>query len=267
MADPASRPGIAPCLGLGRLAPNFDLLLCDVFGTLHDAAGPFPEAIAALSRFRLGGGTVVLLSNAAAPGPVLAASLAARGIGPEIADAVVSAADVTRGLIAERGARRILHLGPDEDRVLFDGLTLDLCGVGEAEIVVCTGYPETDPAPALDRARACGLDLVCTNPDRQIRIGPRLLRFAGLVAEGYAARGGRVIATGKPDPSIYALALARAAAVTGRRFSPPRIIAAGDTEALDVAGALAQGFAAIHLTATAAAAAPARLHRMPALVW
>ncbi len=64
--------------GLSEIAGDYDLLLCDVFGTLHDAEGTFPPALDALARFRRGGGAVVLVSNAAESGDGLTLTLAAR---------------------------------------------------------------------------------------------------------------------------------------------------------------------------------------------
>ncbi len=63
MADaPAARTS------LSRLAESYAVILCDVFGVLHDATRVFPAATAALAALPAGGGTVILVSNAAEPG-------------------------------------------------------------------------------------------------------------------------------------------------------------------------------------------------------
>src|ERR1700685_2644679 len=53
--------------GLSEIARDYDALVCDVWGVLHDGAVALPEAIAALKRFRETQGRVVLLSNAPRP--------------------------------------------------------------------------------------------------------------------------------------------------------------------------------------------------------
>ena len=56
-------------MGLKELAGDYDALLCDVWGVLHNGVGAFPGAVDALTRFRENGGRVVLLTNAPRPQP------------------------------------------------------------------------------------------------------------------------------------------------------------------------------------------------------
>ena len=248
--------------GLERLVDDFDVLLCDVFGTIHDAAGVFPDAIKALLRFRSNGGTVVLVSNASAPSSVLAASLATMGVAATCYDAIVTSADLARDLLVQRGWRRIHHIGSAKDEIALAGLDASLAPVATADVILCTGYPAIDPenddfAVALDRQ----LEMICTNPDTQIDLGGTILRFAGLVADRYRALGGRVIATGKPSAMIYAEALARATQIRAARVDTDRVIAVGDSLALDVIGALNCGFHAAWVSKVPAVVTDVSLRR------
>lgn len=260
-----------PIAGLAEIAGDFDLLLCDVFGTLHDAQAIFPEALDALGRFRRGGGTVVLVSNAAEPGARLSGTLAARGIAG-VFDGLVSAGDVARAVLREQDPDTILHIGPEQDRRLFDGLPAVLAGA-EADLIVCTGYPEDDADldGILGDAYRRGALMLCTNPDTSLAVGSRVLRFAGLVAARYRALGGAVIETGKPGRYIYDAALAAARAATGRAFDPARILGLGDTPALDAGGALEAGFSAALLGPEHGDLpdwpGAGRRYRLPALTW
>jgi HAD superfamily hydrolase (TIGR01459 family) len=257
--------------GLSEIAGDYDLLLCDVFGTLHDAGRTFPAALDALVRFRRGGGAVVLVSNAAEPGDALSPGLAAKGIAG-VSDGLVSAGDVTRAVLRERRPGSVLHIGAERDRIVFDGVSARLDDT-EADLVVCTGYPEDDTGldDLLREASRRGAPLLCTNPDTSVVVGGRLLRFAGLVAHRYRALGGAVTDTGKPGPLIYAAALSAAREATGRTFDPGRILALGDTPALDGGGALAAGYAAALLTPAEAdppdLPGDGRRFRLPALCW
>jgi len=190
----------------------------------------------------------------------------------------VTSADLARELLARSAVRAILHLGPVGDRALLAGLAVELTeAVEAADVILCTGWP-TGPAggepPALSQvleaAAARGLELICTNPDRSVEVVGRVLRFAGLVAERYAALGGRVLATGKPDPSIYRVALAAAADRSIGRPAAEALVV-GDGLALDVAGAFASGLDALWITETGSAAPAmpptARLYRATALRW
>ena len=42
--------------GLKELAGEYDCLLCDVWGVLHNGVAAFPNAVEALSKFRARGG-------------------------------------------------------------------------------------------------------------------------------------------------------------------------------------------------------------------
>ncbi len=77
MTQPESIPLID---GLSSLVSRYDLILCDVWGVLHNGVSAYPEAADALSRFRAGGGLVVLISNAPRPGPSIAAQLDEFGV-------------------------------------------------------------------------------------------------------------------------------------------------------------------------------------------
>ena len=62
----SSRP--AHVEGLQSLADRYDLVLCDVWGVLHNGVKAYEAASDALTRFRARGGRVVLVSNAPRPG-------------------------------------------------------------------------------------------------------------------------------------------------------------------------------------------------------
>jgi HAD superfamily hydrolase (TIGR01459 family) len=260
----------AALAGLSRLATAYAVILCDVFGVLHDAARVFPAAADALTAFRAGGGTVILVSNAAEPGMRLAEFLRARGI-PDAYDDLVTGADVARSLLDAAAVRRVHHIGPARDRVLFEGLPVTPVPVDAAEQIVCTGYPECDDDldATLEAALRRGQPLLCTNPDTSLTVGATRLRFAGLVAERYRALGGHVVETGKPGALIYRRALDKADSVRRRPVAPAQVLGIGDTVALDVAGALGNGFAALQIGAAQPPpmVASDRLYRMPALVW
>ena len=50
------------------VAPHYDVLLCDVWGVVHNGVAATADACDALRQFRSQGGTVVLITNAPRPG-------------------------------------------------------------------------------------------------------------------------------------------------------------------------------------------------------
>ena len=62
------------------LAPDYDAVLCDVWGVVHNGLAAFPEACKALMRIRERGSNVVLITNAPRPGKVVMTLLDKLGV-------------------------------------------------------------------------------------------------------------------------------------------------------------------------------------------
>jgi HAD superfamily hydrolase (TIGR01459 family) len=239
--------------GLRDLAGGYDVVLCDVWGVLHDGMRVFAAAAAALARFRAGGGTVVLITNAPRPkGPVLR-QLDEFGAPREAYDAIVTSGDVTLALMAERGAAPMYHIGPARDFVLFEEfesmmpVPVPRVAIEQADYALCTGLfddetetPE-DYDPTLEVMHRRGLTMICANPDMVVHRGDQLLYCAGALAARYASRGGTVIYAGKPHRPIYQRALEIAEGARGRAVPRTRVLAIGDGLRTDIAGAAAFG--------------------------
>lgn len=82
--------------GLQPLADRYDLILCDVWGVLHNGLKAYEAASEALTRFRQRGGQVVLVSNAPRPGAAIMTQLDGFKVPRESYDAVVTSGDLTR---------------------------------------------------------------------------------------------------------------------------------------------------------------------------
>lgn len=228
--------------GLGEIAGDYQALLCDVWGVLHNGVAAWPDAVDALTRFRKTGGVVVMITNAPRPREPVLAQLASLGVPEGTFDAVVTSGDVTRNLISKMH-RKVFHIGPERDYKLYDGLDVEFVEVEEAHTVVCTGLnddrtetPE-DYADLLQRLRARELPFVCANPDIVVEYGDRLLWCAGALARDYRELGGETHIVGKPYGPIYE----RAVEVLNEHSSSPiekkSILAIGDGMHTDMAGA------------------------------
>ena len=251
---------------LAPLARRYGVVLCDVWGVLHNGVRAFPEAVAALQEVRAAGQKVVLLTNSPRRREGVAEQLALLGVPADCYDRIVTSGDVTRRLIAE-GPRRIFHLGPDHDLTLYDGLDVELSEEFEAQGVVCTGMFDDDEtpedyAPMLERFRSRNLPFICANPDIVVERGDQMVWCAGALARDYAQMGGRTQVAGKPHRPIYEAALAVAAEVVGREVAKSEALAIGDGVLTDVKGAADNGIdvlfvsAGIHASEFGAAHAP-----------
>ena len=230
------------------LARAYDVLLCDVWGVVHNGVAAFAEATDALARFRTGGGTVILITNAPRPSTVVQKILDRLGVPRGAYDAITSSGDVTRGIVAARLGERVFHLGPSRDRPIFAGLDITFAPVETADYVVCSGlFDDTTETPEnyremLASMRQRSLFMVCANPDVVVERGDTLVYCAGALADAYVALGGEALYCGKPHAPIYEAALGQAAAFRGGEMPPlARVLAVGDSVRTDLAGAASFG--------------------------
>ncbi len=227
------------------LAPDYEVLLSDVWGVVHNGLAAFPHACDALMRARARGLTVVLITNAPRPSAVVARQLDKLHVPREAYDAIVSSGDVTRAVIESRPGQRLFHLGPERDRSMFSGF--NVAPLESADYVVCTGLDDDEVETPDDyRARletmlARKLFMVCANPDVVVERGPQLVYCAGAIADLYATMGGEVLYAGKPYWPIYDMALDKAQAASGSRAALSRVLAIGDSVRTDLKGARAVG--------------------------
>jgi HAD superfamily hydrolase (TIGR01459 family) len=237
------------------LATRYDVLLCDVWGVVHNGVAATVESCAALVRFRSQGGTVVLITNAPRPGDFVQTFIDKLRVPREAYDAIVSSGDVTRALVAERAGERVFHVGPERDLPIFEGLHVELAPIERADFVVCSGlYDDTRETPQdylklIDEMRARKLAMICANPDVVVERGDHLVYCAGAIADLYAHAGGEVIYAGKPYRPIYEQALARAQALRGRAVDHARVLAIGDSVRTDLKGAAAFNIDSLFVTA------------------
>ena len=96
----------------GPLLARYEAIFCDVWGVVHNGREAYAEAGAALARFRAGGGTVVLVSNAPVPADGVERVLEHTGVRRDAWDAIVSSGDIALAHISEKGYRRLHRIGP-----------------------------------------------------------------------------------------------------------------------------------------------------------
>jgi HAD superfamily hydrolase (TIGR01459 family) len=233
--------------GLRQIAGDYDALICDVWGVVHDGERPHWPAVEALRRFRTERGKVVLLSNAPRPSAAIEQQLSRIGVPADCYDAIVTSGAAAREDIAHRaasGSLAMMHLGPERDIPLFEGLNVELVGPEKASVVLLTGlYDDESETPEhyreiLADLKSRGLTMVCANPDVIVPRGGRLLHCAGGLARAYEEIGGEVVYYGKPHLPIFEVAFETAG-------SPKRPLVVGDGLETDIRGANRMGWDAL----------------------
>ncbi len=238
--------------GMASVAKDYDGLILDLWGVIHDGVNPYPGAADCLARLRDAGKRCVLLSNAPRRNAAAEAMLRRMGLGAELYSGMLTSGEAVHLALQRRTdpwfaalGYRVWHLGPERDRNVMAGLELEeVATPAEAEFVLNTGPDDhrspTDVAEFEDVLQDCarhGLPMICANPDLEVIRGGVRVICAGALAERYRQMGGAVRSLGKPDPAIYGPVLE----MLGTPRS--RTLAVGDSLRTDIAGAAAAGVA------------------------
>jgi HAD superfamily hydrolase (TIGR01450 family) len=235
------------------IASRYDVVLCDVWGVLHNGVAAFKGACEALTEARARGLTVVLITNSPRPHPGVIVQIRGLGVPDTAYDRIVTSGDVTRALISA-GPKKVYFIGAERDLPLLEGLNVDLVSSEEAEIIVCAGFFDDETETAEDyRATLSGLasrkvPFICANPDLVVERGHRLVPCAGAIAKVYEDLGGETRISGKPYVPIYRASLSEAKAVRGG-LDLSRVIAVGDGMPTDVKGAQDFGLDLLYISA------------------
>lgn len=239
--------------GLSEIAPRYDAVICDVWGVVHNGRDAFPDAIAAIRRFRKERGPAILLSNAPRLPDGVETQFVRLGIPLDFYDGIVTSGLVARDDLIHRleqpGELALFYLGPARDNPVFHGLNIRFTGPDEAKIVFCTGLLDDDTETPEDyRALLEGflarrLPFLCANPDIVVQRGDRLVYCAGALARLYETMGGEAVYFGKPHPAVFD----RATDLARRVSTAAKIIVIGDGIETDIGGARRVGLDALFI--------------------
>jgi len=230
--------------GLRDIADELKLIICDLWGVLHNGESPYLTAINAIATARSTGIETVFLSNAPRPRSFVRAHLIAMGVPENLANYVVTSGGLARDEIrAQFAGSKLYHLGPASDQNTLEGLPVDFVDhPDDAEVILATdldfGRVE-DHRPWLAGAASRKVPFLCANPDRVVHVGDKLLLCAGSVADLYERMGGDVHWFGKP--TAFSLLSCLGECGLAENTNPASILMIGDSLQTDMAGAAAVG--------------------------
>jgi HAD superfamily hydrolase (TIGR01459 family) len=223
------------------LDPRYRVILCDVWGVIHDGVRLYPGAAQRLMQWRGEGRFVLLITNAPRPAEDVERQLARIGLPSDAYDAVTTSGEA--GIEALNALETpVGFIGSAADRAILEGKGVRIATDDAFSELACTGLEEGLPEPNdyradFDRWIERDVRMHCLNPDRVVIRGGVPEPCAGAIADLYEGLGGRVTWYGKPHPAIYAHALKLAG-------DPPKdqVLAVGDALRTDVLGAALMGF-------------------------
>lgn len=232
---------------LDQLDPKYRLILCDVWGVVHDGVTLYEGAPERLQQWRDQGRCVILMTNAPRTAEAVEAQLARIGLPHDAYNFVATSGEAGIEALTALG-RAVGFVGTAGDREILEGRGVRIAHDESFTDLACTGIMEGRPNPedyraSLDRWAARDVHMHCLNPDRLVIRGGVPEACAGAIADLYQGMGGRVTWYGKPHEAIYRHALHRAG-------NPPadEVLAVGDGLQTDILGAARMGFDAIFVS-------------------
>ncbi len=228
-----------PIDGLGEIAGEYDGMLIDQFGVLHDGAKLYPGSLDVLAHLHALGMPVAVMTNSGKRAPANVRRLLQMGIPREFFTDAVSSGEVAYDVLKSSKAERAFIIGKDGDDYGFDHFEL-VARPRDADVILILGSnaPQTSLDDYGKLLKGLSIPAICCNPDKLMLTSSGLQPAPGAIAALYEAQGGKVRWIGKPYREIYDYALK----VIGR---PKRVLCVGDSAEHDVGGGHGAGLATL----------------------
>ena len=232
---------------LDALDLKYRLILCDVWGVVHDGVTLYPGAAERLHQWRNEGRFVILITNAPRTEDAVTRQLERIGLPRDCWDGIATSGEAGIEALNALG-QPVGFVGTSGDRAILESRGVRIAEDEAFTDLACTGVTESRPLPEeycedLERWAARDVRMHCLNPDRVVMRGGVLEACAGAIADLYEQLGGRVTWYGKPHETIYRHALHLAGDP-----SAGEVLAVGDGLQTDMLGAARMGFDAIFVS-------------------
>lgn len=233
--------------GIDDVEASYRVILCDIWGCIHDGVTLYPGAADRLAGWREQNKTVILITNAPRTDDAVARQLDGLGLDKALWDGIATSGDAGIACL-KQSQRPVGFIGTKADRAILEGRGVGIAEGDDFDEIACAGLDETRRDVAAYEAQIAplarrGVLMHCLNPDRIVIRGGVAEPCAGAIADRYLELGGRVEYYGKPYPAIYRHAMGLAGDP-----SPSEVLAIGDGLQTDVLGAARMGFACIYVS-------------------
>jgi HAD superfamily hydrolase (TIGR01459 family) len=232
---------------LDDIEQRYRVILCDIWGCVHDGVQLYPGAAQRLRRWHNEGLSTILITNAPRTAEAVAKQLMGLGLNPSLWDGIATSGDAGIECL-KRLERPVGFIGTASDRAILEGRGVRIAESDDFDQLACAGLDEQrrtveDYLPQIEPLAARGVLMHCLNPDRVVIRGGVAEPCAGAIADAYLELGGQVEWYGKPYPAMYRHAMRLAG-------DPPpgEVLAIGDGLNTDILGAARMGFDCVYVT-------------------
>ena len=229
---------------LDALPEQYRLILCDIWGVVHDGVNLYPGSASRLQQWRGEGRSIILITNAPRTAEAVEQQLDRLGLPRDAWDGISTSGEAGIAALDALG-ESVGFIGTSADREILEGRGVVIAEGNDFSELAATGLDDerrhvADYVAQLEDLAARDVLMHCLNPDRIVVRGGATEPCAGALADVYMGFGGRVEWYGKPYPAIYRHALGLAG-----NPSASEVLAVGDAVRTDILGAAKMGFDAI----------------------
>ena len=230
---------------LDEVEQNYAVILCDLWGCIHDGVNLYPGAAQRLERWHSDGRKVIFITNAPRTSDAVARQLDKLGL-PHLWDGIATSGEAGIACLKEAGS--VGFIGTASDRANLEGRGVRIADGNDFNQLACAGLDEhrrqvADYEGEIAPLASRDVLMHCLNPDRVVIRGGVPEPCAGAIADRYEQLGGRVEYYGKPYPAIYRHAMQLAGAP-----QPSDVLAIGDGLNTDILGAARMGYDCVYVT-------------------
>jgi HAD superfamily hydrolase (TIGR01459 family) len=232
---------------LDALPERYSVILCDIWGCVHDGVNLYPGAAERLLGWAGEGRRIILITNAPRTAQAVEQQLARIGLPRGAWHGIATSGEA--GIAALNAlAQPVGFIGSPGDRAILESRGIEFADGEHYTDLACTGLDgiRMDVAQyqaEIEAMAARGVVMHCLNPDRMVIRGGVPEACAGAIADLYEALGGQVEWYGKPHAHIYEHALRLAGDP-----SKDAVLAIGDALPTDVLGAARHGIDCVFVT-------------------
>lgn len=232
---------------LDALPAKYRVILCDIWGVVHDGVSLYPGAAERLLGWAGEGRRIILITNAPRTAEAVEQQLARIGLFRGAWHGISTSGEAGIAALTALG-RPVGFIGTPEDRAIIEARGVVIADDDNFTDLACLGLDgerinAADYLVDIEQLSARGVVMHCLNPDRMVIRGGVTEACAGAIADLYEGLGGTVRWYGKPHPAIYEHALG-----LGGNPDKSAVLAIGDALATDVLGAARQGLDCVFVT-------------------
>ena len=233
-------------MSLDEVERKYRVILCDLWGCIHDGVHLYPGAAERLQRWHADGRTIILITNAPRTADAVGRQLERLGL-PHLWNGIATSGEAGIACL-RRTARPVGFIGTASDRADLEGRGVAIAEGDDFDELACAGLDETrrtvaDYEEEIRPLVARRVLMHCLNPDKLVIRGGVAEPCAGAIADRYVELGGRAEYYGKPYPAIY-----RHAMELGGNPPASEVLAVGDGLNTDILGAARMGYDCVYVT-------------------